>query len=157
MMKRNLVCCAVLILASVVFLALPDPSNAAAMRSAAPRGVSSSSFSYPVYYVVPSGSPVARVPAEEDYAYGASEEIARNAVLINIRVPVNAEVSFDGSKTSQTGGLRSFVTPTLEPGRDYSYEIRARWTEGGRTVVQTRKVNIRAGDRETLNFTARAD
>jgi uncharacterized protein (TIGR03000 family) len=90
---------------------------------------------------------------EEDYAYGATEEIAGNAALIILRVPANAEVFFEGKQTSQTGRFRSFVTPALESGRDYSYEIRARWTEGGRTVEQTRKINIRAGDRLTLNFT----
>jgi uncharacterized protein (TIGR03000 family) len=88
---------------------------------------------------------------EEDYTYGDSVE-ASNIVLINLRVPANAEVSIDGNKTSQTGRLRSFVTPALERGTEYSYEIRARWMNDGKPVEQTRKVNFRPGDRLTLDF-----
>jgi uncharacterized protein (TIGR03000 family) len=88
---------------------------------------------------------------EEDYAYGALEDTS-NVVRMNIRVPAKAEVWFDGSKTSETGSLRSFVTPPLERGKEYSYEIRTRWTEDGRPVEQTRKINIRPGDRLTLDF-----
>jgi uncharacterized protein (TIGR03000 family) len=162
-MKRILIWCAVPILLVVVLLALPNTSGAAAMRSGGGSrwGGSFSSPSYyspyPVYYAsfygVPISGSLARVPAEEDYAYGAFEEIAPNTVLIALRVPANAEISFNGSKTVQTGSLRSFVTPALEPGRDFSYEIRARWMEAGRPVEETRKINFRAGDRMTLNFT----
>jgi uncharacterized protein (TIGR03000 family) len=89
---------------------------------------------------------------EDDYAYGALEGVGNDTVLITLRVPGSAEVWFDGSKTSQTGRLRSFVSPPLQPGRNYSYEIRARWMEAGRPVEETRKINVRAGDRDTLNF-----
>jgi uncharacterized protein (TIGR03000 family) len=132
------------------------------MKSASSRGRGNS---YPVYYFSvyqTSAGPVIltnipRSSAEEDYAYGASEELPPGAVLMNVRVPANAELWFDDEKTSQTGRLRPFVTPALEPGKDYSYEIRARWTEGGRAVEQTRIINLRAGDRLTLNLTNRAD
>jgi uncharacterized protein (TIGR03000 family) len=84
--------------------------------------------------------------------YGASQETDRNAVLISVRVPENAEVWFDGTKTAQTGSLRSFVTPPLERGRAYSYEIRVRQMEAGRSVEQVRKIDFGAGERHTLNF-----
>ena len=71
-----------------------------------------------------------------------------------MRVPVNAEVWFDGNKTSQSGSLRPFVTADLKPGLDYAYEIRARWTEEGRQIELTRKVMFRSGDLLTLNLTA---
>ena len=139
-MKRNLTCYVVLTLVSVTLLPLPDASSAVAVRSGSSREGPAYSLSIP------------RFVGEGDYVYGVVEPIASNAVLINIQVPPNAEVWFDGSTTMQTGSWRSFVTPALEPGRDYAYEIRARWTEGGRSVEQTRKITIRAGDRETLDF-----
>ena len=154
MMRTNPCWCAFLSLALMVILAVPDVSVAGSMRSG---GGSSNRYysSTPVYYYpIPSNVAVANnaAPAsDEDYAYGATEE-AGNVVRINVRVPVNAEVSFDGNKTSQTGSLRSFVTPALERGKEYSYEIRVRWVEAGRPVEQARKINIRPGDRLTLEF-----
>ena len=152
-MKRNFLCYAVAIMAAVVLFALPDTSSAASQHSGGFRSAGPSTPVYvPSFYTIPT-VPAVVPPAENDYAYGATEEIAYDAVLINVRVPAGAEVRFNASKTSQTGSLRSFVTPALEPGRDYSYEIRARWMEAGRPVEETRKINLRAGDRLTLNFT----
>ena len=63
-------------------------------------------------------------------------------------VPADAEVSIDGAATSLTGTERSFVTPPLAAGFNFSYTIRARWTANGRPVEQTRKVTFsRRGER----------
>jgi uncharacterized protein (TIGR03000 family) len=78
-----------------------------------------------------------------------------NATMIAVRVPADAEIWFDGKKTSQTGPVRYFETPPLEPGREYSYEIRARWNENGRQVERTRHVTVHPGDRLALNFVHR--
>jgi uncharacterized protein (TIGR03000 family) len=152
-MRRYSSCYAFLVLAAVVLFALPDASGAASQHSGGFRATGPSADVYvPPYYAI-QGVPAGTLSGDNDYAYGATEEIAYDAVLINVRVPAGAEVRFDGSKTSQTGGLRWFVTPALVPGRDYSYEIRARWMEAGRAVEETRKINLRAGDRLTINFT----
>jgi uncharacterized protein (TIGR03000 family) len=74
--------------------------------------------------------------------------------VIDVRVPGNAQVWIDGEKTSQTGALREFVTPALEPGQQYSYDIRARWTENGQEVVRDRNVIFHAGDRLMVNMLA---
>jgi uncharacterized protein (TIGR03000 family) len=76
-------------------------------------------------------------------------------VLINVHVPPNAEVWFDDQKTSQTGPFRSFITPALNPDQDFVYHIRARWTENGRQVEKTRRVDVHAGDRHLVNFVGR--
>jgi uncharacterized protein (TIGR03000 family) len=77
-----------------------------------------------------------------------------NAVLIGVRVPENAEIWFDGEKTSQKGMFREFVTPALDPGQKYTYEIRARWNENGREVTRSRKQEVYAGDRLLVNMLA---
>ena len=168
-MTRKLWWCAVPILTAVALMALADTSFGASVRSASGSSGGSRSggyfYAYPVYYqaVFPSyaGTPTpayyASNPADNDYAYGASTEMWNNAVLLNLRVSANAEVWLEGSKTAQAGSFRSFVIPPLDPGRDYSYQIRARWMEDGRAIEQTRAVTIRAGDRLTLNLTGRAD
>jgi uncharacterized protein (TIGR03000 family) len=75
-----------------------------------------------------------------------------NAVLIAVRVPDSAVIWFDGDKRTETGSLREFVTPPLPPGQRYTYEIKAQWVENGREVLQTRKVDIYAGDRLMVNL-----
>jgi uncharacterized protein (TIGR03000 family) len=90
-----------------------------------------------------------------DRGAGAETPMDENAALIAVRVPPEAEIWFDGKKTSQAGPVRRFETPPLEPGNDYSYEVRARWNENGREVDRTRKVMVHAGDRLALNFVHR--
>jgi uncharacterized protein (TIGR03000 family) len=78
--------------------------------------------------------------------------VNENAALIAVRVPPNAELWFEGKKTTQTGPVREFQTPSLALGQEYTYNVRARWKEGDRDVEQTRKVTLRAGDRLGINF-----
>jgi uncharacterized protein (TIGR03000 family) len=84
-------------------------------------------------------------------SYPPSSELT-NAASIVVLVPSNAEVWFDGTKTSQTGSDRLFTTPSLTPGNTYSYEIRATWTANGAPVTQTRQVQVEAGKRSMVNF-----
>jgi uncharacterized protein (TIGR03000 family) len=76
-----------------------------------------------------------------------------NVVSIRVRVSPNAEIWFDGAKTTQKGSLRQFTSPRLDSDGEHTYEIRALWTEGGREIDQTRNVSFHAGDRLTVNFT----
>src|SRR5712664_2259307 len=61
---------------------------------------------------------------------------SNRGVLINISVPADAEIWFDRARTTQKGEFRQFVSPPLTPGRDYFYDIKARWTENGKEVTQ---------------------
>jgi uncharacterized protein (TIGR03000 family) len=74
-------------------------------------------------------------------------------VKVDVRVPADAELWFEGQKTNQTGAERTFQSPPLEPGQKYVYDVRARWKENGKEVEQTRKVRVRAGERVTVDFT----
>jgi uncharacterized protein (TIGR03000 family) len=74
--------------------------------------------------------------------------------LIEVQVPADAQVWFDDENTSQRGMERTFRSPALQPGQDYSYEVKARWTENGKDVERTRKVHIHAGERVSVNFMA---
>jgi uncharacterized protein (TIGR03000 family) len=76
-----------------------------------------------------------------------------NVVNVTVRVSPNAEIWFDGSKTTQTGNRREFVSPAITSDGEHTYAIRARWTEDGREIDQTRTVSFHAGDRLTVNFT----
>jgi uncharacterized protein (TIGR03000 family) len=71
---------------------------------------------------------------------------------VDVRVPPGAELWFDGQRTSQASTDRTFHTPPLERGQGYHYEVRARWTEDGKTVEQTQRVPVTAGARVNIVF-----
>jgi uncharacterized protein (TIGR03000 family) len=106
------------------------------------------SGTYKVYYPTYDASgkyyyltPKAGVPVEDTTA------------LLEVRVPVSdADIWFQGERTSATGAVRLFRTPVLVPGRSYSYELMALWGDGGRDVKEVRRVPIKAGDRVTVDF-----
>jgi uncharacterized protein (TIGR03000 family) len=77
-----------------------------------------------------------------------------SVVLFTVEVPASAEVSIEGVTSKQTGTSRQFVSPKLVPGKQYVYELRARWTEDGRVVEQTRNLFVTAGERLAVNFLA---
>jgi uncharacterized protein (TIGR03000 family) len=72
---------------------------------------------------------------------------------IHIRVaPPHAQISIQGSKTSQIGSSRLFVSPPLNQGEKYQYDIRVSWNENGNQITQDRTIPIRAGDRLSIVF-----
>jgi uncharacterized protein (TIGR03000 family) len=91
-------------------------------------------------------------PATADESQPGARAPGR-AVHFAVMVPADAEVWFDGAKTTQTGPDREFVSPPLQRGHSYSYDVRARWKDGGRAVDRTRHVTFYAGDELTLDFT----
>jgi uncharacterized protein (TIGR03000 family) len=76
-----------------------------------------------------------------------------NRVAIEVRVPAGAEVWFDGTKTSQSGDVRHFVSPPLAAGHRYTYHIRARWTENGREVTRSRELAVVPGGSYLVDLT----
>jgi uncharacterized protein (TIGR03000 family) len=71
-------------------------------------------------------------------------------------VPANAELWFGGVKTRSTGAVRKFQSPPLADGGRYSYEVRARWQENGRTVTQRQRVLVTPGANITVRFPVRS-
>jgi uncharacterized protein (TIGR03000 family) len=74
------------------------------------------------------------------------------AAEIVVHVPAGAKVFVEERPTRQTGPDRHFETAELLPGRAYTYAIRAEQDRGGRTVSQTKRVTVRAGERATVRF-----
>jgi len=75
-----------------------------------------------------------------------------STATITVRLAPDAELRFDGVKTSQTGSVRSFVTPALDPATTYAYVISATWRERGKEVTRTRHAEFRVGDQVSLDF-----
>jgi uncharacterized protein (TIGR03000 family) len=76
---------------------------------------------------------------------------ADSTVHVAVSVPANAELWFGGAKTTSTGSVREFQSPPLTPGQ-YTYEIRAHWTENGRDITQDQNVVVSPGAHIAVNF-----
>jgi uncharacterized protein (TIGR03000 family) len=123
----------------------------------------------PTYYYSPPSSVIVTSPAtlpEETADVPVAPPAAPVAppatvddgrALVQVVVPADAKVWFNGALTTTGGEQRVFASPALVPGRDYHYEIRARWTDGGRVADQTRTVVVRANARVAVDFTAPED
>jgi uncharacterized protein (TIGR03000 family) len=53
---------------------------------------------------------------------------------------------------NQAGTVRLFHSPPLEPGKYFTYKIKARWMENGQAVERERQVTFQAGQTVTIDF-----
>jgi len=71
---------------------------------------------------------------------------------VTVRVPAEAEIWVEGTKTTSTGSVREFKSPPLTPGSPYTYDIKVTWTENGHDVTQTQRFDVTAGAHINLAF-----
>jgi uncharacterized protein (TIGR03000 family) len=64
----------------------------------------------------------------------------------------DARVTIDDFKTTQTGSVRTFVSPPLTPGRRYVYSVKASWVEQGQPRERTEAAHVRAGVETKLDL-----
>src|SRR5260370_27645314 len=82
----------------------------------------------------------ARAAEAQNEGYSLWTHRVEKPALIDVLVPADAEIWFDGAKTVQNGEFRQFVSPPLMPGHDFFYEIKARWMENGKKIARSRRV-----------------
>jgi uncharacterized protein (TIGR03000 family) len=107
----------------------------------------------------PAAPPPAAAPSAPSTAPPSSEPLppprrADDLGHVHVRVPADAVLWFDSNRTSQTGSERDFSTPALPAGSTASYEVRARWTQDGRPVERTYRVDVQPNRTTTVDFTA---
>jgi uncharacterized protein (TIGR03000 family) len=124
------------------------------------------SYSYPYYsyYSVPYYDTVpyyAGTAVDEayspSYAYpvttAATSSSAENVASVTVYSPApNAQIWFNDSPVTVQGSSQTFTTPPLVPGQEYHYQVRARWTENGQTVVREQSVPVHAGEQVVVDF-----
>jgi uncharacterized protein (TIGR03000 family) len=76
---------------------------------------------------------------------------------ITVKLPAGATLYVNGGKNERTEAVREFTTPTLTPGKVYQYTMKAELTRNGLPEYQESKVEFRAGDALTVDFTSLAD
>jgi uncharacterized protein (TIGR03000 family) len=74
-------------------------------------------------------------------------------MTIIVKAPADAIVWMNGAKMSQTGTRREFVASGPEPGKVYSFLIRAQWIgPDGHATELSRRIPIQAGERRIVEF-----
>ena len=73
---------------------------------------------------------------------------------VRVIVPsADAQVFFGETATQQNGtSVRNFVSPPLEPNKQFQYEIKAQWKQGDQTKEEKRTIDVQAGSQVVVNF-----
>jgi uncharacterized protein (TIGR03000 family) len=58
----------------------------------------------------------------------------------------------DGNATTSTSANRVFVTPALEAGREFNYDLQAEIIVDNKPVTATKRITVRAGEETRVNF-----
>jgi uncharacterized protein (TIGR03000 family) len=104
------------------------------------------------YYGAPSMTSGSPVTYQNQAFYAGPQD--PNAALVRVMVPTpDAQVWIDNQPTQPQGTQRLFISPPLDRGSSYSYQIKATWRDqNGREVTRERTVPIRAGLQAMANF-----
>jgi uncharacterized protein (TIGR03000 family) len=79
---------------------------------------------------------------------GLSPRTAR----VTVRLPADARLFVDGEFCPLTSATRSFNTPALQPGKEYTYHLRRAVPRNGVRRVQSQRVGFSAGRSVTVDF-----
>jgi uncharacterized protein (TIGR03000 family) len=80
-----------------------------------------------------------------------------NRARIRVRIPAGATLVVQGDATQQRGPDRLFSSPPLDPGKTYTYEMKASWMEKGEPVERTQTVTVRPNETTQVDFTRAQD
>jgi uncharacterized protein (TIGR03000 family) len=69
-----------------------------------------------------------------------------------VKVAPDARLFVDGDPVDIRAGS-SFVTPNLDPDREYFYVFKAEAVRDGKTITETKRVAFRAGETARVSFT----
>src|SRR4051812_3720305 len=85
------------------------------------------------------------VPAQSDLN-------APQRAHVTVQLPADAKLYVEGVLCPKTGATRSFDSPPIQPGRSYSYELRAEIERDGKTVADTKTIKVRPGQTTELDW-----
>lgn len=120
----------------------PVPPDALLPKSPLPVPPDSLLPKPPAVTPIPVPDPPKADPKVDPKKLGAARPEPATVVL---SVPAGAVVTVEGQALRSTGRERSFRTPPLAPGRDYTYQIRATLMVAGVEEVEVREVTVTAG------------
>jgi len=72
---------------------------------------------------------------------------------IVVTLPADAKLFFNNSVTGKNTDRREFESPPLDPGMIYQYTLRAEMLVNGKLQVESKVIEVRAGQKATAFFT----
>jgi uncharacterized protein (TIGR03000 family) len=76
----------------------------------------------------------------------------RAVATISVRLPADAQLTFDGQGTRSTSDHRVFTTPPLEVGKTFEYTLSVKFVGEGKTTTVEQKIYVKAGQETTALF-----
>jgi uncharacterized protein (TIGR03000 family) len=127
--------------------------------AAAPLAPMYSGEAYPGIPQVPQAMPSTEVPTmpyspptAAEPALGAQKNVlpqptnsATNRATVVVKLPTDAKLYAENQLLQLTSTERSFVTPELPTGREFSYNFRVEYDRNGRTLSESQKITVAAG------------
>jgi len=89
---------------------------------------------------------------EEKKGTGGSGSLAPDRAKVIVSLPGDVKLYVDNQPIKITSDKQAFSTPRLEPGQTYFYEVRAEAVRDGQTVVENKRILVRAGQEVTVSF-----
>jgi uncharacterized protein (TIGR03000 family) len=102
--------------------------------------------------ITPMPNAPAPAPAPAPAAPAPTTGASLRSAILNVAVPADAKVFVNGLPTTSTGVNRRYVSNNLEPGYNYTYELKVELIRDGKTLSETKIVKVRAGDSADLAF-----
>src|SRR5205814_4611871 len=79
-------------------------------------------------------------------------QTSANQALFVVTVPADARLLAEGREIPGQGPVRTFVSPPLEPGRDYYYDLVIEVDRGGKILRAQESVRFQSGKTANVSF-----
>ncbi|MHB1426200.1 MAG: TIGR03000 domain-containing protein [Gemmataceae bacterium] len=79
-------------------------------------------------------------------------ERSANRATIAVELPVGATFVVNNMEVAVPAMNPIFVSPPLEPGKDYFYDCKVTVKQDGKNVTKTKRVKVRAGELIRINY-----
>jgi len=110
-------------------------------------------YSAPAYPAHPI-APVVPVKPGEPIGKPVGQAAAPATIIVSL--PADAKLFIDGAATTSTAARRVFVSPELNPGKEFHYTLKAEFAREGKPVTETKRVAVTAGNETNVLFDAAA-
>lgn len=83
-------------------------------------------------------------------AANAQQDAAKKPVTLKVQLPhANAELTVNDTATKQGGTTRTFTSPVLDPGKEYTYTLTAKWRPNNyTTITRSKDITFKANGQE---------
>src|SRR5205814_8158631 len=75
-----------------------------------------------------------------------------NRATVVVRLPADAKLFAEGRLLALPSSERTFVTPPLQMGPEYTYTFRAEYLRDGETIARSKTVAVKPGGTVTVEF-----